>query len=172
MLIKAYTKCWDKTAKYEGRVRYVGKSIVNITNVTQLIFNCNVIEANYIKDIRVPFIYNCPVNVPPEFRLSRNLNTTQISNIRLWIVDGEGRLVDLRDDSFIATLSLKIDKKMTAITVLIEPAQEAKILRALRKGRGFRKGTEKLQREARLFRLLNTIIYTKICIVTEDSYRC
>ena len=107
---------FDKAAKCEGRGRYTGKSIVNISNVTQLIFNCSVIEANYINSIRVPFIYNCPVNVPPGFRLSReltnvsykNLNTTQISNIRLWIVDEEGRPVDLREDSLIVTLSLLV----------------------------------------------------------------
>ena len=110
---------FGETDKYEGRGRYIGKSIVNIANVTQLIFNCNVIEANYINNMRVPFIYNCSVNVPPGFRLSRELinisykrlNTTQISNIRVWIVDENGRSVDLRKDSLIITLSLKIDKK-------------------------------------------------------------
>ena len=111
--------CFENTVKHEGKGRYIGKYIVNITNVTQLIFNCNVIEVNYINDIQVPFIYNCPVNVPPGFRLSRELinisykklNTTQISNIRVWIVDENGGQVDLREDSLIVTLSLKIDEK-------------------------------------------------------------
>ena len=71
---------FDKVA-CEGKGRYIGKNIVNITNVTQLIFNCNVIEASYINSIRVPFIYNCPVNVPPGFRLSRELSNISYKNI-------------------------------------------------------------------------------------------
>ena len=110
---------FEKDQKFEGKGRYVSKNIVNITNVTQLIFCCNVIEASYINEILVPFIFNCAINVPPGFRMTRELtritykklNTRQICSIRVWIVDEFGKAVDLREDTLIVTLSLKFIKK-------------------------------------------------------------
>ena len=109
---------FEKDNKFEGKGRYVSKNIVNITNVTQLIFCCNIIEASYINEIQVPFIFNCAINVPPGFRMTRELakitykklNTRQICSIRVWILDEYGRAVNLRQDTLIVTLSLKFIK--------------------------------------------------------------
>ena len=110
---------FEKDQKFEGKGRYVSKNFVYITSVTQLIFCCNVIEASYINEIQVPFIFNCAINVPPGFRMTRELtritykklNTRQICSIRVWIVDEFGKAVDLREDTLIVTLSLKFIKK-------------------------------------------------------------
>ena len=109
---------FKKDDKFEGKGRYISENIVNITNVTQLIFCCNVIEANYINELQVPFLFNSAINVPPGFRMTRELteitykklNTRQICSIRVWIVDEYGRPVNLRKDTLIVTLSLKFIK--------------------------------------------------------------
>ena len=104
--------------KFHGSGRYIGEKIVNITNVIQFIFCCNIIETNYINAMHVPFIFNSNIDVPPGYRLIRELskitykklNTSQISNIRVWIVDQDGRPVNLRHDTLIITLSLRYDR--------------------------------------------------------------
>ena len=107
---------FNKTDKMQGLGRYPGKRIVNITNVTQLIFNCNITRSNYIDGKEMPFLYSCGINVPVGYRLSReltdisykSLNTTQISHIRIWIVDEHGSLINLRNDDLTVVLSLKL----------------------------------------------------------------
>ena len=114
-----------KTDKYEGPGRYVAADIVNIANVSQLIFNCNITDSNYINGQEMPFLYNCGINVPAGYRLSRELTqisykkltTSQISHIRVWIVDQNGYPVNLRKDGFIVTLSLHLKKIVTPVTI-------------------------------------------------------
>ena len=116
---------FDKTDKYEGVGQYVGKRIVNITNVTQLVFNCNITTSNYINGQEMPFLFNCSIDVPSGYRMGReltriaykNLNTTQISHIRIWVVDEQGTPVNLRDDDLTVTLSLRLIPHATTVRV-------------------------------------------------------
>ena len=63
----------------------------------------------------MPFLFNCSVDVPAGYRMGReltsiaykNLNTTQISHIRIWIVDDHRSSVNLRDNDLTVTLSLR-----------------------------------------------------------------
>ena len=114
---------FDKADKFEGLGRYVGKRLVNITNVTQMIFNCNITASGYINGQEMPFIFNCSVDVPAGFRMGReltkiaykNLNTTQISHICIWIVDEHGSPINLRDDDLTVTLSLRLIPRATSV---------------------------------------------------------
>lgn len=116
---------FDKRDKIEGTGLHSGKRIVKITTVTQLIFNCNITTSNYINGTEMPFLYNCGVNVPAGYRLSReltdiaykNLNTSQITHIRIWIVDEYGTPVNLRDDALTVTLSLKFARRVTPVSI-------------------------------------------------------
>jgi hypothetical protein len=116
---------FDKTDKYEGVGQYVGKRSVNITNVTQLVFNCNITMGNYINGKEMPFLYNCSVDVPAGYRMGReltsiaykNLNTTRISHICIWDVDEHGTLVNLRDDDLTVTLSLRLVPRAATVRV-------------------------------------------------------
>lgn len=116
---------FDKTDRILGTGLYPGKRIVKITNVTQLIFNCNLTTSNYINGREMPFLYNCGINVPAGYRLSReltdiaykNLTTSQISHIRVWIVDEYGAPVNLRDDDLTVTLSLKFTRLVTPVVI-------------------------------------------------------
>ena len=116
---------FDKSDKIEGIGRYVGKRIVNITNVTQLVFNCNITTSNYINGQEMPFLFNCSVDVPAGYRMGRelttisykNLNTTQISHIRIWVVDEHGSPVNLRDDDLTVSLSLRFVPRATTVKV-------------------------------------------------------
>ena len=110
---------------FEGTGLYPGRSIVNITSVTQLIFNCNLTRSNYINGREMPFIYNCGINVPSGYRLTReltdiaykSLNTSQITHIRIWIVDEHGSPVNLREDELTVTLSLKFKRLSLPVTL-------------------------------------------------------
>ena len=124
---------FDKTDKFEGIGRYVGKRIVSITNVTQLIFNCNISTSNYISGREMPFLYNCSIDVPAGYRLARELTdivyktltTTQISHIRIWIVDEHGVPVNLRDDDLAVTLSLKLKRRVIPVSLCDDDTESA-----------------------------------------------
>ena len=116
---------FKKSDKFEGLGRHISSSIVNIANVTQLIFNCNITDSNYINGQEMPFLYNCSLNVPAGYRLSRELTnisykkltTTQVSHIRVWVVDQNGHTVNLRKDDFVVTLSLQLKRIVTPVSV-------------------------------------------------------
>ena len=111
--------------KFRGVGKHIADDIVNYANVSQLIFNCSLTESNYINGKEVPFLYNCGIDVPVGYRLAReltdisykNLTTSQISNIRLWIVDQNGAPVNLRNDHLVITLSLKLERRITRVSL-------------------------------------------------------
>ena len=116
---------FNKDDIFENQGRFVAGKIVDICPVTQLIFNTNVSESNYINDMETPFVYNCSIDVPPGYRISReinnisykNLTTNQISFLRVWVTDQVGRPVNIRDDELLVTLSLKLEKLWTKVEV-------------------------------------------------------
>ena len=73
----------------------------------------------------MPFLYNCGIDVPVGYRLSReltdisykNLTTSQISRIRIWVVDQDGALVNLQNDDLVVTLSFKLKSKITKVSI-------------------------------------------------------
>lgn len=111
--------------KFHGKGRYIADEIIDIANVSQLIFNCSLTESNYINGKEAPFLYNCGIDVPVGYRLAReltdisykNLTTSQISSIRVWIVDQDGTLVNLRNDDLVVTLSLKLKERVTRVSL-------------------------------------------------------
>ena len=121
---------FSRYAKHEGSGIYPGDEIVNITKVTQLVFNCNVTSSNYINGCEMPFLYNCTINVPAGYRLSRelfniaykSLTTSQISHIRIWIVDQNGAPVNLRNEDLTVTLTLKIIPRVTEVSIADLPS--------------------------------------------------
>ena len=117
---------FDKDQKMKGTGRYIAKRIINIVNVTQLVFNCSLTESNYVNGKESPFLYNCGINVPVGYRLFRELTdisyksmtTSQISHIRLWIVDQNGAPVNLRKDTLTVTLSLRLNRKVAKVSII------------------------------------------------------
>ena len=116
---------FDKKDYFKGVGLHVGKRIVNITNVTQLIFNCNVTSSNYMNGKEMPFLYSYGINTPAGYKLYReltnisykSLTTSQISHIRVWILDENASPVNLRDDELTVTLSLKFIPKVTKVSL-------------------------------------------------------
>ena len=47
----------------------------------------------------------------------KNLTTSQISSIRVWIVDQDGTPVNLRNDDLVVTLSLKLKERVTRVSL-------------------------------------------------------
>ena len=107
---------FSENRKERGIGKYRGDRIVDISNVSSLLFNCNISEPNYINEIQTPFLFNCTIDVPSGFRLTRelssvvykNVNTNQISSVCVWISDQSGRVVDLRNEVVLVTLSLRL----------------------------------------------------------------
>ena len=116
---------FKKTDTFEGKGRFKAEKIVNIAKVSQLVFNCNLVEGDYVNGSRHPFIYNCTVDVPPGYRLEREvtdisykkITSAMITHIRIWIVDQRGAPVNLREDEFSVTLSLKFESKIARVTL-------------------------------------------------------
>ena len=117
---------FNKEDKVEGPGRYVPEKIVNIVNVTQLVFNCNLTESNFVNGKESPFVYNCAINVAGGYRLFReltdisykSLTTSQISHIRVWIVDEDGGRVNLRNDDLTVTLSLRLKRRVAKVSII------------------------------------------------------
>lgn len=117
---------FDKDQRLEGTGRYVAKRIINIVTVRQIVFNCSLTESNFVNGRESPFLYNCGINVPVGFRLARevsdisykSLTTSQISHIRLWIVDQDGAPVNLRKDDLTVTLSLRLIQKVPQVSII------------------------------------------------------
>ena len=115
-----------KNKKIEGLGRYPAKEIINIVTVTQIVFNCSVTTSNYINGKESPFLYNCGIDVPVGYRLSRELTdisykkltTTQLSRIRVWVVDQDGAPVNLRDDELTVTLSLQLKPHAAKVSIV------------------------------------------------------
>ena len=72
------------------------------------------------------YCYNCGINVPVGYRLYlelsdisyKSLTTSQISHIRLWIVDQHGAPVNLRNDELTVTLSLRFYRKVAKVSII------------------------------------------------------
>ena len=116
---------FSRNVKCEGKGIHSGDNIVDITTVSQLVFNCNITSSNYINGKEMPFLYNCTVDVPAGYRLTRELTdisykrltTSQISHIRVWIVDQDGSPVNLRKDELTITLSLKYTRRVPLVSI-------------------------------------------------------
>ena len=115
----------NRDATIQNCGRFIAKHIVKIAPVMQLLFNTNLSEANFINNEATPFIYNCSIQVPPGYRIVReidnisykSLTTSQISFIRVWITDQHGRPINLRGDDLIVTLSLKLECLVARVKV-------------------------------------------------------
>ena len=83
-------------------------------------------ESNFVNGRESPFLYNCGINVPVGYRLFReltdisykSLTTSQVSHIRLWIVDQKGAPVNLRNDDLTVTLSLRLSRKVPKVSII------------------------------------------------------
>ena len=107
---------FKRTDTFSGRGMHKAGRIANIARVTQLLFNCNIVETSWFNDSHIPLLYNCVIDVPSGYRMYRDvqsisykrLNTPAIQVIHLWIEDQDRRVVDNRDELLVVTLSLNI----------------------------------------------------------------
>ena len=102
--------------KRQGRGIYPAPEIVNISTVSTILFNTNISQMNFINGVSQPYIFSCNVNVPPGFRLAREisevvykkLNTRSISSIRVWLTDSSGAAINIRGEKLTVSLSLRL----------------------------------------------------------------
>ena len=104
------------TQKCQGRGIYRAPEIVNISTVSTLLFHTNISQMNWLNGVSQPYIFSCNVNVPPGFRLTREmsevvykkLNTRFISSIRVWLTDTSGAAINVRGETLTVSLSLRL----------------------------------------------------------------
>ena len=103
----------------------------------------------------MPFLYNCSADVAVGYRLTRELTdiaykrltTSQISHIRIWIVDEDGAPINLRKDELVVsyliikintscTESISCSSMMIPASLKVMPKQEKKIFNALNGNKG------------------------------------
>ena len=105
-----------RSDRFVGRGVHKAPNIANIAGVTELLFNCNLVESSWLNTSHVPLLYSCVIDVPPGYRMFRDVqnvsykkvNSPAIQIIHVWMSDENGRAVDIRDDSLVLTLSLNI----------------------------------------------------------------
>jgi hypothetical protein len=94
----------------------VSNKIVNITNITSVLVNVDIISGSYINSNQSPAIYSfSPNSVPPGYFISErpfppiyySLNRSTINSIKVWLTDQNGNFVDLRGETVTVRLYIK-----------------------------------------------------------------
>jgi len=94
----------------------ISNKIVNITNVTSVLVNVDIISGSYINGCQSPAIYSfSPNSVPPGYFISERpfppiyylVNRSTINSIRVWLTDQKGNSVDLRGETVTVRLHIK-----------------------------------------------------------------
>ena len=73
---------FDKEFEATTPGKYVGEHIVNISKISNIFFNCNISEMNYLNDKPSPYLMNVIVDVPSGYRLSRELQNLLYKRLR------------------------------------------------------------------------------------------
>ena len=95
---------------------HMSPKIVQITNVSTLLFNTNISSPNYVNGFRSPTIYTAVLDVSPGHRWSREISqitykkiiTDSFSYLKVWIEDDGHNLINLRNEKVVITLSIRI----------------------------------------------------------------
>lgn len=94
----------------------ISNKIVNITNVTSVLVNVDIISGSYINGNQSPAIYSfSPNSVPPGYFISErpfppiyySLNRSTINSIKVWLTDQNGNSIDLRGETITVRLHIK-----------------------------------------------------------------
>lgn len=94
----------------------VSNSLVKITSVDVVNVECNIISGSYINGQPSHTLFSfCPNNVSPGYKISLHptnmlflpVNTKQLSNITLRLVDQDNKLVNFRGEQIVIQLNLR-----------------------------------------------------------------
>lgn len=107
---------FKETDSFEKIGRYEAEQMVQITDISQFLFLCNVIEGSYYNEDLKPILYNVNVDTEPGYRFGREVNnltyrkltTNTITSLKVWVTNQKLIPVNLRDEELMITLSLKI----------------------------------------------------------------
>lgn len=93
----------------------ISSNIVNILRVNSILVNCNIVNNSYLKGSQFPVLYSFFPNVAPGKKIAKEPNTVTylpinakyIPNIRIWLTDQDGNLIDFRGETITCRLHLK-----------------------------------------------------------------
>lgn len=89
--------------------------IAKISSVNSILVNCSIVGNSYLKGTNTPVLFSFFPNVAPGRKITKEpvnpvylpLNTTQISNIRIWLTDQDGNPLDFRGEEITVRLNFK-----------------------------------------------------------------
>ena len=84
---------------------HISPNILNITPITSIFINCDIIQGTYVNGRRAKVIHSFSPNVGPGYKIREkpqpelvfcSINLTEINSIRIWLTDEENNPIDLQ----------------------------------------------------------------------------
>jgi hypothetical protein len=92
-----------------GKGKHKGDKIVNILSINSILVNCSIIGGSYVDGTKQPTIYSFFPEVEPGMKITEKPTnlvylplpdfTDIISNIRIWLTDQNGKILNLRGEN-------------------------------------------------------------------------
>lgn len=103
----------------EAGVTHLSTQLVNILKVNAIQIQCNIIRGAYMNNSPAHILHEFALDVPPGYKLDvipNNLvylpvNVKEITYLKIWIVDQEGRLINFRGEEITIRLHLRPKQK-------------------------------------------------------------
>jgi hypothetical protein len=89
--------------------------IIKINDINSILINCDLITNSYVNGIQAPVIYSFFPNVPPGYKIIKELSrleyvdinrNSEIKSIRIWLTDQDGDMVNFRGETVTIRLIL------------------------------------------------------------------
>ena len=93
----------------------IADDIIKINDINSILINCDLITNSYVNGIQAPVIYSFFPNVPPGYKIIKELprleyvdvnRNSEIKSIRVWLTDQDGDLVNFRGETITIRLVL------------------------------------------------------------------
>jgi hypothetical protein len=104
--------------KLTGENFYQSTEKVKIDAVNQYLVNCDIIKGSYLNGSTLPCLYTFMPQVPPGYKIHETplvpvympITTSRIDEIRIWLTDQNGKMINLRDEEI--TIRLHVRKSV------------------------------------------------------------
>jgi hypothetical protein len=106
---------FEKKIYNVGGVTYDSENPVNIISINSIFVNCDIVGGTYLNGKSLPIIYSFFPNVSPGMKVVEKPNhlvflpvTRTIDQVKIWLTDQNGNLLNLRNE--IVTIRLQLRK--------------------------------------------------------------
>ena len=113
-------------------------SIVNIMQINSILVNIDIIMGSYVNGLQSPTLYSFYPNVSPGYKIVERPNPSllyypisrhDISRMRVWLTDQNGKLIDLRGETLTIRIHVReIKSRSIENDILKEVSNIAKLI--------------------------------------------